>query len=220
MKKSPFIGYYGYWVILTYLSVVSAIVGIYFSFNGNIKEALICLMISGVCDMFDGTVARMAKRTDNEKKFGIQIDSLADIISFAILPSVIGYSLFINSPSGTSNTGMTVFTIIIIAIYCLAALTRLAYFNVTEEELQNNKLKRTHYEGLPVTNVALIIPIIYSICICLDLCISEIYNILLLLIAFAFILKVKVPKLKLSYIITIGLVGLLIVVYVFFIKGM
>ena len=69
MKKSPFIGYYGYWVILTYLSVVSAIVGIYFSFNGNIKEALICLMISGVCDMFDGTVARMAKRTDNEKKF-------------------------------------------------------------------------------------------------------------------------------------------------------
>ena len=176
MKKLPFIGYYGYWIILTYLSVVSAIVGIYFAFNGNIKASLICLMVSGVCDMFDGTVARMAKRTNNEKKFGIQIDSLADIVSFAVLPSAIGYSLFMNSSStNVNNSLMTVFTIIVMVIYTLAALTRLAYFNVTEEELQNNKIKRQYYEGVPVTNVALIIPIVYSLCLCLNLCVFEIY---------------------------------------------
>lgn len=217
MNKLPFVGYYGHWIILTYLSVVSAIVGVYFALNGNINEALACLMVSGTCDMFDGPVARRAKRTADEKKFGIQIDSLADIISFAVLPSVIGYSLFLNA--STNNNYMKILTIVIMAIYCLAALTRLAYFNVTEEKLQNNKIKRQYYEGLPVTNVALIIPLVYSLCICLNLCVYQIYNGLLFLIALAFVLKIKVPKLKLSYIITIGLIATLIVVYVLFIKG-
>ena len=48
-------------------------------------------MFSGFCDMFDGIVARTKKdRTDEEKRFGIQLDSLSDIVCFGVLPFVIG----------------------------------------------------------------------------------------------------------------------------------
>lgn len=64
----------------------------YFALGGNIGYAVICLMISGLCDMFDGPVARLKNRTTSEESYGVQIDALADIISFGIFPVVIGYA--------------------------------------------------------------------------------------------------------------------------------
>lgn len=68
------IGYYNYTVILTYLSLASAILGMFLACGFNGSEAhpvygIICLMISGLCDMFDGKIARTKKdRTEPEKK--------------------------------------------------------------------------------------------------------------------------------------------------------
>ena len=73
------LGVYDYTVILTYISLMVSIGGMLFSLNGDCRMALVCLAISGLCDMFDGKVARTKKdRTEVEKRFGIQIDSLAD----------------------------------------------------------------------------------------------------------------------------------------------
>ena len=70
-------------VILTYISLAISIIGIALLFNGmSIKYPIICLIISGVCDMFDGTVARKCKRNDEEKEVGIQVDSLVDTNCF------------------------------------------------------------------------------------------------------------------------------------------
>jgi len=83
------VGFYHYGVILTYLSVVAAIVGICFSVGGN-KGArpdigVICLLISGVCDAFDGAVAKTRKnRTREDRMFGERIDSLSDLIAFGV----------------------------------------------------------------------------------------------------------------------------------------
>ena len=89
MKNKPIIGFYGYWVVLTYLSVISAMAGICLAISGRVGAAVICLVISGICDMFDGTVARTAKRNEMQKAYGIQIDSLADGSASAhcLLPS-------------------------------------------------------------------------------------------------------------------------------------
>ena len=63
-------------VILSYVGLVFAIVGMYICVTtGNILHALSCLIVSGVCDLFDGKIARMCKRTKDEIKFGIQLDS-------------------------------------------------------------------------------------------------------------------------------------------------
>lgn len=52
------------------------------------------LLFSGLCDTFDGKVARSKKdRTTQMKKFGIQIDSLSDLIAFGMLPACIGYTV-------------------------------------------------------------------------------------------------------------------------------
>lgn len=85
------IGFYNYTVILTYLGTVSGFTGITYVLSGDIRAALICLMISGFCDMFDGKIASTRKRTPQEKRFGIQIDSLSDLICFGLLPGIIGF---------------------------------------------------------------------------------------------------------------------------------
>ena len=90
---SRMVGFYNYTVLLTYLGVVSSVLGIGFAMYGRTSMAIVCLMISGFCDLFDGSVARTRKRTQNEQKFGIQIDSLADMICFGVLPAAIGFSI-------------------------------------------------------------------------------------------------------------------------------
>ena len=182
MIKNKVIGYYGYWVYLTYLSVVSAITGIYFAISGNVFLSIVCLMISGVCDMFDGTVAKTKKRNDEEKKYGIQIDALADIVSFGVLPIAIGYAIYSDILFENKDIFPTIINIIIFSSYVLAALIRLAYFNVQEMKLQDNNISRQYYEGLPVTSVALIIPLVYCLCMIFDIPLDIIFNKLYLII--------------------------------------
>lgn len=43
--------------------------------------------------MYDGTIAKMIKRSEDAKKFGIEIDSLCDLVCFGVYPVVIGYCL-------------------------------------------------------------------------------------------------------------------------------
>ena len=158
--RLPFLGFYHYGVILTYLSVAAAIIGIYFSVGGN-KEpnpeiGVICLLISGLCDSFDGAVARTRKnRTKEDKMFGERIDSLSDLIAFGVAPTAIGFGMQINRW----------FFLPVFVLFILCALIRLAYFDVTEEIRMEdpNCGKRKYYEGLPVTNVAFILPIFYLI---------------------------------------------------------
>ena len=80
-----FLGIYDYTVILTYISLGISVFGITRALEGDFKVAIFCLALSGLCDMFDGKIARTKKnRTDDEKNFGIQIDSLCDVVCFGI----------------------------------------------------------------------------------------------------------------------------------------
>ena len=149
------IGFYDYTVILTYLSLLSAVLGMVMTVTGHPIIATMCLLFCGLCDMFDGKVARSKKnRTAEEKSFGIQIDSLTDIVAFGILPAMI--MLFL--------CGYSWYAYIIAALYVLAGLIRLAYFNVTEEQRQKETDEcRKTYSGLPITSAALIFPVFYCV---------------------------------------------------------
>ena len=194
------LGFYNYTVILTYMSLISSIVGITFAFEGNTFWAVFCLMLSGFCDMFDGKVAKTMKRTDDEKKFGIQIDSLSDLIAFGVLPAAIGYSVGLTAWWGK----------LIMSIFVLAALIRLAYFNVMEEKRQKKTTEvRKEYLGLPVTSDALIIPLIYILRNFIKEQFYIVYAIVLLIVAFLFLFKFKVKKPKLKGMIIMTIVGIL-----------
>lgn len=145
-------GYYNYTVILTYLGMLAGFAGIAFVMEGRLRQAILSLMIAGFCDMFDGAVAATKERTDNEKRFGIQIDSLSDLICFGVLPGLICYQA----------CGKNYMAFAFGSFYALCALIRLAYFNVMEEERQNQEGgRRTSYQGLPVTTSAIFLPLIY-----------------------------------------------------------
>lgn len=156
------IGIYNYTVIITYLSVVSAGIGMYFASTGEIKTAVFFLMFSGLCDMLDGPVARTKKdRTERDRNFGIQIDSLCDCISFGVQPAVLYY--YLTKTFAPEATWLHIVSIAVGIMLMLCGVIRLAFFNVCEEERQHtegNKL-RDSYRGLPITNVTLVVPLVY-----------------------------------------------------------
>jgi len=176
------VGIYDYTVILTYMSVASAISGIGFAFNDRPFLAILCLMLSGLFDMYDGKVARTKKRDQQAINFGIQIDSLADILAFGVLPVAIGYSIGMN----------TWYYLPIGVIFVLAALIRLAHFNVLEEEIAKTKEGRsTSFIGLPTTSVALILPVVFAARGWCGIYFPAIYAASLLVIAVLFVLKLR-----------------------------
>ncbi len=166
------IGIYDYTVVLTYLSLLSAGTGIVVSLGGHGHPFLgiFFLLFCGLCDAFDGKVASTKKnRSDTERKFGIQIDSLSDLIAFGVLPACIGAAFIRVSFAFTNmlnvNSGnwysilLRVLVFGILILYILTAMIRLAYFNVTEEERQSTETgSRKFYLGLPVTAASLIFP--------------------------------------------------------------
>ena len=148
-----FIGFYNYTVILTYLSLISGLIGIKCAYEGRFDMAICCLVISGICDLFDGAVARSKKdRTADEKNFGIQLDSLCDIVCFGVFPAVFLYFIGTNTIIGFA----------ILVFYVLCALIRLAFFNVLEIKRQMSESGCSKgYRGLPVTSISIILPIVY-----------------------------------------------------------
>lgn len=148
------LGFYNYTVILTYVGMLTGFLGVTRAIQGDVHGALVCLMLSGVCDMFDGKIASTMERTLDERRFGIQIDSLSDLICFGVLPGVIVY---------TQDTG-SLLTLLAAGGYVLCALIRLSWFNVDEEARQNGTTEpREYYLGLPVTTAALFLPTVLGL---------------------------------------------------------
>lgn len=149
------IGFYNYSVVLTYISLASSVFGMIMAIQGNFKVAIVCLAFSGLCDMFDGKVARaMKNRSEDAKAFGVQIDSLCDMVCFGIFPSLICYLLGVRGALGLA----------VIVLYCTASVIRLAYFNVMEMKgalvtEDNHK----YYRGLPITSMAVVLPLVFLV---------------------------------------------------------
>ncbi|MDO4982788.1 MAG: CDP-alcohol phosphatidyltransferase family protein [Eubacteriales bacterium] len=174
------VGFWNYTVYLTYCGLVSAVSGIYYAFTGRIKASLICLLISGVCDMFDGRIARTKKdRTEAEKSFGIQIDSLCDVVCFGILPAVLSFAL------GTERVWQTV----VAALFALCGVIRLAYFNVMAQEEHSSG-----YLGIPITTSALAVPLLMCFRNVLGDKLPIAYSILLAVMGVLYIAPIRVKK--------------------------
>lgn len=179
------VGYYNYTVWMTYVSLLVGSLGIFFALTGNPLAAVICLGISGCLDLFDGKVARTKKdRTLEEKQYGIQIDSLTDMICFGVLPVAIGYSV-----------GMKAYYFIpLFCLYILAGMIRLAYFNV--KELNRAPEEKSIFYGVPITTAAMVIPFIWLLKYFLKDNFYILYASILGLLMALFVAKIKIKKLS------------------------
>lgn len=186
------IGFYNYTVILTYVGLWSATLGIYLSIRGEFLLAVFCIIVSGICDMFDGMVARSHKnRSELAKAFGIQIDSLCDLVCFGVFPGI--FNILYTEHYCRKFTGVA---LAISALFILCAVIRLGYFNVMEIERQKTTTEvRKYYQGLPVTMISAFLPLSF---VFRDAIGPKFYyivlNIIILLIAIFFVLNIKIPK--------------------------
>ena len=181
-----FLGFYDYTVVLTYISLGISVFGITMALEGNFRMAIFCLALSGLCDMFDGKIARTKKnRTEDEKNFGIQIDSLCDVVCFGVFPVMICYCLGVNTPAGVAS----------LIFYSIASVIRLAYFNVTEAKRQTQtEENRKYYQGLPITSMAIILPFLYLMRRYYMIHFLIVIHIAVIIVGLLFILNIKVKK--------------------------
>ncbi len=181
-----FLGFYDYTVVLTYISLGISVFGITMALEGNFRMAIFCLALSGLCDMFDGKIARTKKnRTEDEKNFGIQIDSLCDVVCFGVFPAMICYCLGVNTPAGVAS----------LIFYSIASVIRLAYFNVTEAKRQTQtEENRKYYQGLPITSMAIILPFLYLMRRYYMIHFLIVIHIAVIIVGLLFILNIKVKK--------------------------
>ena len=113
--------FFGFW------SVIAA-------FSGNFKWAGYFIVFGGVLDMFDGRIARLS---NTGTKFGAELDSLVDIVSFGVAPALLMYFLEFSSAGK--------FGWVVCYLYVVAAALRLARYNV----IAHNKPHSSWFAGLP-----------------------------------------------------------------------
>ncbi len=111
--------------------------------------AIVLLPLALVCDVLDGTVARM--HPQRRSVLGADLDSLADVISFGVAPAALGYTLGLRGG----------WDMILLTYFVVCGVSRLARFNATAAALTDDATgKVRHFEGTPIPTSVLIVALL------------------------------------------------------------
>lgn len=119
--------------LFTILNAFCGLMSIINASNGLYEQAALFIIYASLFDMLDGIVARILKSSSN---FGVELDSLSDVVSFGAAPSFLLYSIYFKSLGG--------FGIAVSSLIMVFAAIRLARFNVQLVGFDKNK-----FIGLP-----------------------------------------------------------------------
>lgn len=132
--------------LLTLANLACGVLGIVWLFKGEIETACYLIWIAAVFDFFDGFVARLLKVTS---AIGQQLDSLADLVTFGVLPSLIYFNL-LETALPTQWAYLTLLTALLSAL-------RLAKFNIDEDQQTEFKGLTTTANGLLTSSIPFIL---------------------------------------------------------------
>jgi len=145
-----FIGYYNLANFITLTGLAASVAAIWFAGGGHFEAAVIAMLVAGISDMFDGRVARHANREDvKARMFGIQIDTVCDMVSFGVTPAVIAYMLGCNKW----------YDIILLVVYAACGAIRLAFFN-TQAITETKDLNLKQFTGVPIPTICFLLPVL------------------------------------------------------------
>lgn len=133
---------------VTLVGLVAASACAMLAISGYLPYAVVALMISGVCDLFDGVLARRCQRSPAQSEFGGRLDTIVDVCSFGFAPMVLMYSAGLK--------GIWEIPLLVFFVGCV--VWRLAYFDVIGLQTVG---KKQHFIGLPVTYVAMFLPLAF-----------------------------------------------------------
>lgn len=124
---------------ITVLALCAGMFGVRFAYLGQWESAVTAILVAGVFDGLDGSVARLLKGTS---KFGAELDSLSDVISFGVAPALIMYMWVLSDIRGVGWLMSLMFAI------CMAL--RLARFNtVMKDDELGAEVKAGYFTGIP-----------------------------------------------------------------------
>ena len=178
----------------------SAVLAIYFAMIGMFPAAMIGLIWAVLFDWSDGNIARRMKgRTDEQRSFGGQLDSLIDIVSFGICPAVVLLSYGDFSPWFFPGA------FVIVA----AGVLRLSYFNVF------GLVSKTSYQGLAIDNNGIFLALLFVFNGMISTsAFTTVLYIVILALAVLNVAPIKTPKLSSNW--YYGIVAYTLILTVFF----
>ncbi|WP_321391611.1 CDP-diacylglycerol--serine O-phosphatidyltransferase [Emcibacter sp.] len=125
--------------MVTILALCSGMFAIRFAILGKWEAAVVSILVAGVFDGLDGRIARLLK---GSSKFGAELDSLSDIVSFGVAPALIMYMWVLHDVKGLGWA--------ISLGYVICMVLRLARFNTElSEEATSGKKVKNYFTGIP-----------------------------------------------------------------------
>ena len=124
--------------MLTVMALIAGLTAIRYGLAGSWERSVVAIIIAAVCDGLDGRIARLL---GGSTKFGAELDSLSDVISFGVAPSVLLYLWALNAAGGLGWTVSLLFTI------CCAL--RLARFNTKLDDTTQPAWSARFFTGVP-----------------------------------------------------------------------
>lgn len=126
---------------ITSIGLLAGFYSLISSVDAHFEFAAVLIMVAFVCDGLDGRVARLSRTSS---QFGVEYDSLSDIVAFGVAPAGLAYSWALR-PLGAV-------AIVISGLFVVAAGLRLARFNI-----QTGTVDKRRFTGLPVPGAAAMI---------------------------------------------------------------
>ena len=130
--------------MITAMGVFAGVLSMLSAVQGNFEKAAWLILLALIFDGLDGRVARMTKTTS---RFGVEFDSLADIISFGVAPALL---VFLYTGQDFGRLG-----IVVSAVYVILGAIRLARFNV-----MTAKIEPSVFIGVPIPTAAVFISVL------------------------------------------------------------
>ncbi len=124
--------------VVTLCAFMAGVTAIRFALAGKWELAVASIALAGIFDGLDGTVARLLKSTS---KFGAELDSLSDVVSFGVAPAVVLYLWTLES---LDRLGWAV-----ALVYATAMALRLARFNARMEDEEEPRKRLGYLTGVP-----------------------------------------------------------------------
>ena len=139
--------------LFTFISLTLGLTALKFAIENKWQIAVSLVIFASFLDNIDGKIARLLKSNSN---FGIELDSLSDLISFGVTPAIIVY-LWSESMSIDGMWAMVIF-------YAICSTSRLARFNVSSHETQSSTKKIKYFSGIstPAAAGLTLLPLMFN----------------------------------------------------------
>lgn len=164
--------------VLTSLNLATGVAGIINVFTGDYHNTFYFLLIAGLFDFFDGFAARLLK---SDGAFGRELDSLADLVTFGVLPSIYLFQMGVQA----GYHPWIPYLSILVAVF---SAVRLAVFNLSDDQSQS-------FRGLPTPANAIMITTLGIF----EILYSQVFVYVLLILISTFLLVAPITMMALKF---------------------